>query len=326
MPKISVIIPAYNAEKTIFKTIETVRQQTFSDFELIVINDGSKDKTLEIVQSIKDERIKVFCYENSGLSTARNRGISKANGEYIAFLDADDLWTSDKLELQLAAFDKNPGVGVAYSWTYFMDVDEQGKVLSLHPSASYSFVGNVYEKLLVSDFIHSGSNTLILKQAIDSVGQFDPTLKSCEDWDYWLRLSTHWRFVVIPKHQVFYRRSSNSMSSKVEVMKTAALIAMEKAYQAAPPNLQYLKRFTLTNFHKYCASLYLQHRTDINGISQAQQHLLSAISIQPKTLLDKATQKLILKLLLRRVFSDKFDNYLLPKMKQTVVSSSRLKL
>lgn len=325
MPKISVIIPAYNAEKTIRETIENVCLQTVSDFELIIINDGSKDKTLEIAQSIKDKRIKVFCYENRGLSTARNRGISKANGEYIAFLDADDLWTSDKLELQLAAFNKNPGAGVAYSWTYFMDVDEQGKVLSLHPSASYSFAGNVYQKLLVSDFIHSGSNTLILRQAIDSVGEFDPTLKSCEDWDYWLRLSTHWHFVVVPKHQIFYRRSPNSMSSKVEVMKAAALIAMEKAYQAAPPNLQYLKSFTLTNFHKYCASLYLQHHTDIDGISQAQQHLLSAISIQPKTLLDKATQKLILKLLLRRVFPDKLNNYLLQKNRRTAASNLRLK-
>lgn len=324
MPKISVIIPAYNAEKTIFKAIETVRQQTFSDIELIVINDGSKDKTLEIVQSIKEERIKVFCYENSGLSTARNRGISKANGDYIAFLDADDLWTPDKLELQLAAFSKNPGAGVAYSWTYFMDVDEQGKVLSLHPSASYSFAGNVYEKLLVSDFIHSGSNTLILKQAIDSVGQFDPSLKSCEDWDYWLRLSTDWRFVVVPKHQIFYRRSPNSMSSKVEVMKAAALIAMEKAYQAAPSNLQYLKSFTLTNFHKYCASLYLQHRTDIDAINQAQQHLLSAISIHPKTLLDKTTQKLLLKLLLRRL-PDKLNNHLFQKIRRTAASNLRLK-
>ncbi len=79
MPKVSVIIPVYNAEKTIRETIETVCNQTFSDFELIVINDGSKDKTLEIAQSIEDERIKVFCYENGGLSTARNRGISKAS-------------------------------------------------------------------------------------------------------------------------------------------------------------------------------------------------------------------------------------------------------
>ena len=321
MPQISVIIPAYNAEQTIQETIKSVQKQTLLDFELIVINDGSKDKTLEIVKSIKDERLNVFSYENGGLPIARNRGISKANGEYIAFLDADDLWTPDKLELQLAAFHKNPNAGVAYSWTYFMDVDEQGKALSFHPSALYSFEGDVYEKLLVSDFIQSGSNTLILKQAIDSVGEFDPALKSCEDWDYWLRLSTRWHFVVVPKHQIFYRRSPTSMSSKVEVMKKAALIAMEKAYRTVPPELQYLKSYTLTNFHKYCASLYLQHRSDVNGISQAQQHLLSAVRIQPRTLLDKTTQKLITKLFVKQIFPAKFNDYLFQKMKQTTRDS-----
>lgn len=316
MPKISVIIPAYNAERTIKETITTVQKQTFQDFELIVINDGSKDRTLEIVQSIKDERIKVFSYENGGVSTARNRGISRANGEYIAFLDADDLWTSDKLELQLAAFKKNPKAGVVYSWTRFMDVDEQGEALSFHQSPPYAFEGNVYDKLLVSDFIHSGSNTLIRKEAIDSVGEFDPACAGCEDWDYWLRLSVCWHFVVVPKHQIFYRRSPSSASSKVEVMKKKALIAMDKAYQAAPPELQYLKRYTLTNFHKYSASLYLQHRTDINGISQAQQHLWSAIRIQPKTLLDKTTQKLALKLLLKRVFPPRVANYFFQWMRK----------
>lgn len=326
MPKVSVIIPAYNAEKTIRATIETVQQQTFQDFELIIVNDGSKDKTLEIVASIEDERIKVFSYQNSGLSTARNRGISKANGEYIALLDADDFWTPDKLELQLLALSDRPQAGVAYSWTYFMDVDEQGQVAFLHPSNPYNFAGNVYEKLLISDFIHSGSNTLILKQAIDSVGEFDPTLKSCEDWDYWLRLATRWHFVVVPKYQIYYRRSASSMSSKVEVMKAASLIAIEKAYQAAPPNLQHLKSLTMTNFHKYCASLYLQHRPDFDGINQAQQHLRSAISIQPQTLLDKATQKLILKLLLQRVFPEKVNQYLLQKVRQSAASNSGLKL
>ncbi|KJH71119.1 glycosyltransferase family 2 protein [Aliterella atlantica] len=326
MPKVSVIIPAYNAEKTIRETIETVRQQTFPDWEIIIINDGSKDKTLEIVASIEDERIKVFSYENSGLSMARNRGISKANGEYIALLDADDLWTPDKLELQLLAFNNNPQAGVAYSWTYFMDVDEQGKVTSLHPSNPYAFAGNVYENLLISDFIHSGSNTLILKQAIDTVGEFDPTLKSCEDWDYWLRLATRWHFVVVPKHQIYYRRSPNSMSSKVEIMKAAALMSIDKAYQAAPPNLQHLKSLTMTNFHKYCASLYLQHRPDFDGINQAQQHLRSAISIQPQTLLDKVTQKLILKLLLQRVFPKQVSQYLMQKIRQPAASNSGLKL
>src|SRR4028118_518511 len=139
MPQISVIIPAYNAERTIRETIESVQQQTFLDLELIVINDGSKDRTVELVQSIKDDRLKIFSYENGGVCVARNRGIDHANGEFIAFLDADDLWTPDKLELQAAALKQHPEAGVAYSWTYFMDVDEQGEASSFLPSPPYAF-------------------------------------------------------------------------------------------------------------------------------------------------------------------------------------------
>lgn len=316
MPQISVIIPAYNADRTILETIESVQKQTFQDFELIVINDGSKDRTLEIVQSIKDERLKVFSYENGGVSLARNRGISHSTGEFVAFLDADDLWTPDKLELQLAALKQHPEAGVAYSWTCFMDVDQQGAA-SFHPSPPYAFAGNVYNKLLVSDFIHSGSNTLIRREAIDSVGGFDPACAGCADWDYWLRLSTRWHFVVVPKQQIFYRRSPSAMSSKVEVMKQDALTAMEKAYQAAPPELQYLKTQTLVSFHKYCADLYLQHRADLDGVRQAGQNLWAAICLEPKTLLERNTQRTLIKFLLRRVFPPAVASYVLQLLSKT---------
>src|SRR3712207_5841233 len=98
MSLISVIVPAYKGEKTIQKTIESVLNQTFTDFELIVINDGSQDATLDVVSSIQDSRLKLFSYPNAGISTTRNRGIYHAVGEYISFIDADDLWTPDKLK------------------------------------------------------------------------------------------------------------------------------------------------------------------------------------------------------------------------------------
>jgi GT2 family glycosyltransferase len=237
------------------------------------------------------------------------------------------LWTADKLELQLTALQQNPEAGVAYSWTCFMDVDEQGKPLSFLPSSKYSFVGNVYEKLLVSDFIHSGSNTLIRRKAIESTGYFDPTLKSCEDWDYWLRLATHWHFVVVPKHQILYRRTPGAMSSKVEVMKEASLIAIEKAYQAAPREFQYLKKYTLTSFHIYCASLYLQHCVDISAINQARQHLWSAICLRPPILLNRTTQKLLIKFLLKQVFPPSAAKYVFERMRKPIsISDPRLEL
>jgi glycosyltransferase involved in cell wall biosynthesis len=309
MPQISVIIPAYNAEHTIRETIESVQQQTFQDLELLVINDGSKDKTLELVQSIKDERLKVFSYKNSGVCVARNRGVSHATGEFISFLDADDIWMPDKLELQLAALQQHPEAGVAYSWTYFMY--DKGETLSFHPCSPTSFEGNVYEKLLVSDFIRSGSNPLIRRQAVESIEGFDSACAGCADWDYWLRLSAKWHFVLVPKHQILYRQASGAMSSKVETMKKEALVALEKAYKAAPPELQYLKKHTMVSFYKYCADLYLQHSTDPRGVSQAGYNLWAAIRLKPQTLLEQTTIRTLIKFLVKRLLPATVASYFL---------------
>ncbi|NES72852.1 MAG: glycosyltransferase family 2 protein, partial [Okeania sp. SIO2D1] len=113
MTLISVIIPVYNGEKTIRDTINSVLKQSFADFELIIINDGSTDSTLEVINSFQDHRLKVFSYPNAGQGASRNRGIELAKGEYISFIDADDMWTSDKLEKQLQALQDNPQAGVA---------------------------------------------------------------------------------------------------------------------------------------------------------------------------------------------------------------------
>ncbi len=290
MATISVIVPAYNAERTILETITSVQQQTFGGFELIVINDGSTDRTLELLNTVEDPRLKIFSYSNGGLPVARNRGISHATGEFIALLDADDLWTPDKLELQLGALQQHPEAGVAYSWTYFMD--EQGE--SLSPGDPIFFECNVYAELLVNNFLASGSNPLIRRQAIESVGEFDTTLKSCEDWDYWLRLAARWPFVVVPKHQILYRQSSKAMSSKVEVMEKANIIMIEKAYRAAPLELQALKNQSLAWIYRYCAEKLLQYSSNnIIDVNRAGQKLWRAIRLNPKILLEKYTQNLI---------------------------------
>ncbi|ABA20467.1 Glycosyl transferase, family 2 [Trichormus variabilis ATCC 29413] len=292
MPTISVIIPAYNAERTILATISSVQQQTFSDFELIIINDGSTDRTLELIQNIQDERLKIFSYENGGLPVARNRGISLASGEFIAFLDADDLWTPDKLELQLAALQQNPEAGVAYSWTYFMD--EQGK--SSIPGVSLFFEGDVQANLLVNNFLASGSNPLVRKQAIESVGDFDSNYKACEDWDYWLRLSADWNFVVVRKHQIFYRQSATSMSStKVKNMEDNGLLVIEKTFQSVKPELQYLKNQSLAWIYQYSTQQYLkQNINNIEAVRHAREKLWQAIRLHPPILLANYAQDLII--------------------------------
>ncbi len=307
MPKISVIVPAYNAERTILKTIESVQQQTFSDFELIVINDGSTDQTLELLSQVEDPRLKVFSYSNGGLPTARNRGISRSTGSFIAFLDADDLWTPDKLELQLAVLQEHPEAGVAYSWTHFMD--DQGEFS--HTGESVFFEGDVYAQLLVGNFLGSGSNPLIRRQAIESTEEFDPELGSCEDWDYWLRLAARWPFVVVPKPQILYRQSAGAMSSKIEVMEKYHLITLEKAFRSAPPELQLLKKQSLSNLYQFLAHLCLTRIPKAAGAQQASQYLWKAIRLHPKVLLSKRTSVLLVKLMLIQILSPRIASRLL---------------
>lgn len=247
MPKISVVIPVYNGEKTIRETLESVIQQTFSDLEILVINDGSQDDTLKVVQQISDPRIQVISYSNAGLAASRNRGIALATGEYVAFIDADDLWTADKLEAQLKALESNPEAALAYSWTNF--IDEAGQFLQTGSHRSES--GWVYEKLLTFFFLENGSNFLIRRSVFEQVGTFDESLKASEDWDMCLRIAAHYPFVVVPAPQVLYRQPADSMSTNVVRQEAESLKVLDKAFRQAPASLQSLKAESFGNLYQY---------------------------------------------------------------------------
>lgn len=242
MPKISVIIPVFNGEKTIINTIQSVLEQSFNDFEIIIINDGSTDSTLDIISSIIEPRLKIYSYPNAGANHSRNRGLNKAVGEYVSFLDADDLWTSNKLEYQLQALQSHPEAAVAYSWTD--RIDEFGQIL---PGGSKLTVnGNVYKQLLLVDFIGSGSNPLIRTEAIKKVGGFDESLINAQDWDMWLRLAALYPFIAIPFVQVLYRRSPNSKSTNLYGMESSSWKVLNKAFSDTS-----LSNLTLLNSLKF---------------------------------------------------------------------------
>ncbi|OUL37626.1 glycosyl transferase family A [Nostoc sp. T09] len=254
MPIISVIIPVYNGEKTITSTIKSVLSQTLSDIELIIINDGSKDSTLEIIKNIYDFRLRVFSYPNAGQAVSRNRGLSLASGEYISFIDADDLWTTEKLEAQLKALQDNPQASVAYSWTNY--IDEQGNFLV---SGTHTIEnGNVYEKLLVSNFIENGSNPLIHRQALVEVGGFDASMTPAEDWDLWLRLASRYSFVGVPSPQILYRVSATSASANLFKMETACLQVINSACVQTSESVTILKAHSMANLYKYLTCKALQ--------------------------------------------------------------------
>jgi len=292
MPIISVIIPVYNGEKTIHETINSVLNQTISDFELLIINDGSQDSTLKIVSTIQDSRLKVFSYFKAGVSASRNRGLAQATGEFISFIDADDLWTPDKLETQLKVLQENPKAAVAYSWTDW--IDESSQIIG---KGSYiTQEGEVFAKLLLNDFVANGSNCLIRRQALIEVGSFDESLAHGEDWELWLRLAARYEFVAVSSPQILYRISSKSASFDVWKMEAGSLQIIEKAYAIAPESLQHLKRQSLGNRYKYLTFKALEGTPDRKKGLVSARFLWHAISNDPALLRTKVIGKVLFKM------------------------------
>lgn len=312
MPIISVIIPAYNAERTVQETIESVLNQTFRDFELIVINDGSQDSTLDIVSSIQDTRLRIFSYPNAGPQKSRNRGILHAVGEYVSFVDADDIWTSDKLELQLKALQAKSEAAVAYSWTDY--IHEHGQFF--RPGPHFNFSGDVYSRLLLGDFIGSGSNPLICKQALIAVGCFDESLPAAQDWEMWLRLAASYHFVAVPFVQVLYRVGANSWSSNVNRMEAASLRVIEQAFVNAPQSIRHLKRTCLGNRYKGLTWKTLEGFPERRKGLTAAKFFGCAITNDPRLLGKRVIWKALLKIVIVTLLPAQLAQTVLTNMKQ----------
>jgi glycosyltransferase involved in cell wall biosynthesis len=289
VPLISVILPAFNAESSILETVASVRGQTFRDLEILVIDDGSTDGTATVLAGVRDDRLRLLSFENGGLSVARNRGIEHSQGEYLAFIDADDLWTPEKLESQLEALRRTPDAGIAYSWTTF--IDDDGRFL--FAKEPLRFEGDVYADLLRECFIASGSNVLITRRCVNSVGPFDVTLRSAEDWEYWLRVAARWPFVVVPRYQVLYRLSTRSMSSEVETIEAASVAVLNRGIEAAPPRVECRPEECLANVKQYVAFLYMTRASGPDIVAQAGRRLREAIGLFPRTLLRSKTRRLV---------------------------------
>ena len=278
MVSVSVIIPAYNAENTIEKTIQSVLNQTHTDWELILIDDGSQDATVEIVSKISDPRIRVLSYPNAGVSTGRNRGLEQARGEFVAFLDHDDLWSPNKLESQLQALRQHPDAALAYSWTDHCDRD--GKTIAA--GRHLSWTGDVYSKLLVDNFLDTASNPLIRKAALDEVGGFDPSIDSSGEWDLGLRLAIRYPFVAVPESQIQHTISSTAMSAKIEPHKQECLEVVRRAFAQAPASLQHLKKASQANVYKYLLCKSLEGKPTPAKGRQALGLLWDYIRCEPK--------------------------------------------
>ena len=298
-PLVSVIVPALDAGPTIVDTLESVRRQTLTDLEVIVVDDGSTDDTAARVARVTDPRITLASFPRAGVSVARNRGMARARGAYVAFIDADDLWTPDKLERQIEALRRRADAGVAYSWT--AEIDSAGRPLGSQPPVRHE--GDVYARMLLGNFVGSGSNVLLRREVVETVGEFDPGLQGVEDWEYFLRAAARWPFVVVPRYQILYRQTPQSLSSRVDLMREESLRVVERAFASAPKDLQKLKPRTLARIHCYLARLALTRKPGADGVERARQSLAEALRLDPRVLLSPITLRLCVRWALARCVS-----------------------
>ena len=216
---VSIITPAHNAERTIEATLDSVLRQSHEDFELVVVDDGSRDATADIVGRCceRDRRVRLLQQANAGVAAARNHGIAHSKGELVAVLDADDTWTPDKLARQVQRLQEaGPDTGLVYCW--FWVVDDNGRRIG--PGYPVRFEGDVLPYLIPLNFIRNCSSALIRRRCIEEAGGFDPSLRArgaqgCEDISLFLRIAERHRFAVVPDFLTNYRHTPDSMSRNI---------------------------------------------------------------------------------------------------------------
>ena len=207
---ISVIIPTYNCDKYICEALDSVLQQTYSNYEIIVIDDGSTDTTRTIVNN-RYHSVRYYYLENNGVAAARNFGISMAQGELIAFLDADDIWLPEKLEKQAALFNKNDKLGMAFTENSFFN--EQGVTTNKANKRERLMHGDIVKNIFLNSYVVT-STVMVRKNVFDTVGSFEEGLTVAEDDNMWMRIGMKYCVELLDESMLMYRITEGSLSRK----------------------------------------------------------------------------------------------------------------
>ena len=277
-PTVSVIIPTYNCARYLSGCIESVLAQTWGNYEVIVVNDGSTDDTESAIQPfLKDPRIRYIRQKNGGHGNARNNAIKHSEGRYIAFLDADDLWDPTKLEKQLNLF-KEPAVGLVYCpWKA---IDEGGREVDFHHESEYLRFrsGRVTEYLFYDNFLATPS-AVIRHECLKKAGIFDETIRIGEDWDLWLRISVHYEILYVDEPLISVRIARpGKVSTNVE-LRHECTDRIRKKFLEEYPSVLSARVIRMALAYSYCQRGYYYRK---GNVWKAFFYYLSAIKMWPQ--------------------------------------------
>lgn len=244
-PLISVVIPAFNSAATLQDTLHSVAAQTHRNLEIIVVDDGSTDETAHVAQSFcrRDPRARLIQKANGGVASARNAGVDSGTGDYVAFIDADDLWHPAKLAKQLALLEQS-GKETALVYSPFRRINAEGMVID--SSRNHRVDGWVINRHFFVNPIGNGSSILIRRQVLQEVGGYSSVLRECgaqgcEDLLLQLRVALRYRYATVPEYLVGYRQIPGNMSSDEERMLRSTLLALNMVLAESPHAVALLK-------------------------------------------------------------------------------------
>ena len=287
LPTTSIVIPAYNAHKYIAATIDSVLAQDYLDYEIIVVNDGSKDNTLAIVNTFKNDKLRVYTQDNAGVSAARNRAISLARAPYIYFLDADDILAKDALGRCIRAIKENDQAIAVYgeALTFEDPTDLDNIDIYNQPAFNQRPSGNILSDIISHNCIACGSVIMVKKAALKQTALFSTDIRLGEDWALWVELATHGEFIYLPSPVIcFYRQhpasaartlalSDNEMDPAIDY-----IFNLEKVKQVFnEEDLGKLKNQAKAGAYCYTAQEYLKNR----AFQPAKRIYLKALKLTP---------------------------------------------
>jgi len=252
-PAVTVVIPAFNVAAYIRDAVQSALAQTVSNIEVIVVDDGSDDGTAERLEGLNDPRLQILRQANSGQASSQNVGIRASRGEFIAFLDGDDLWLPDKLEHHLDSFAIHPGADVTYSLSKTIDDhDREIGFVVPHRGGPVS-----YRELLLENVLRNGSAPVVRRRVFNETGLFDSHLPASADLDMWLRIAVlrTGNIVCIPKCLTLYRRRAGQVSADRHRMQTAWFQVLAKARKRSPDLVRELESRANSDKHVYFAHL-----------------------------------------------------------------------